>query len=191
MRSHLKSMRSTGLLVVIVIITFFAAACASGPQGTTPEVSCALLSSWDLGSYGSSYVSNPFMAPTSLLKGAPDEFVPLGLTLSLPEAATVNIDASVRNETGDVVARLYTLPEMEQYWSNWGDATDRTSRDRLQTLDRWYIPGAQIAAHKGRTEYVMVLMGKKPLPRPASVMVAVSINAGDPQMFTFPLPPKK
>ena len=186
------SLRPVCLLAAILGGSVFIASCVTAPPGAgTPGVSCTLLSSLDLGSYGVNYTTNPFLPPTSLVKGTPDEFVALDLVLSLQDSATVNIDGAVRSESGDQVARLNDLPQMRDYWSNWGDRTDKTSRTRLDTLDRWCMPSTQFAAHKGRTEYVIVLIGKKPLPRPASVAVSVSLNGGDPQIFTFPLLPKK
>jgi hypothetical protein len=186
------SLRFMCLPAAILGVAVFMASCATEPPGTgTTGVSCTLLNWLDLGSYGANYTTNPFLAPTSMLKGTPDEFVALDLMLSLPDSATVNLDGAVRSDSGDLVARMNDLPQMRDYWDNWGDRTDKTSRTRLDTLNRWCMPSSQFVAHKGRTEYVIVLMGKNPLPRPASVVVSVSLNAGDPQTFTFPLPPKK
>lgn len=189
MRQNPRGLRSVSLLLAAAI-ALLSAGCASVPIGSEPQASCTLLSSMDAGTYGTNFFTNPFMKPSSLIRGTPDEFVVLDLTLRLPESATVNLEGSVTQDSGDTVARMYTLKEMHTYWDGWGDNSDVTSRTRIEALERYYAPSDQFQAHKGRSEYVVVLMGKNPLPRPATVEFSVSIN-GVPQPFKFPLPPLK
>jgi hypothetical protein len=176
----------------VFAVLFLSAACATGarPASGEPEVLCTMLTSWDLGSYGANSATNPFLAPSGLIEGTPDEFVALDIALSLPDSATLSIDAAVRRagENGEIVARLYSLQDMRKYWRAWGDPSAQTSRTRLDTLERWYAPSSQFVAHKGRSEYVIVLVGKNPLPRPASATVSIALNGKVGGTFEFPLP---
>ena len=183
-----KSAIRTGCMLAIIL--FATGACATAPFPSSPEVTFALLSVRDLGTYGQTFASNPFLAPSGFVHGAPDEFVAVGLKLALPDAGTVSLDGSVRTPDGREVARFYSLPEVQKYWSDWGDQSDLNSRSRLDTLNRWYPSASQFQAGKGRSEYVVILVGKNPLPRPATVTLTVTLNGG-PQEFTFPLPDKK
>jgi hypothetical protein len=192
MRNLMKPARSLGLLAAVSAIVLVVAACATGPHaGSGAPVSVTVLSSRDMGSYGPTYNSNPFIAPDAFIKGSPDEFVVLDVTLALPDSATVNIDAAVTDEAGTTVARMYSLDDMRRYWSDWGDQSEKNSRTRIETLVRWYPPSSQFVAHKGGSEYIIVLIGKRPIPRPSTAAISVSINAVEQGPFTYALPPRK
>jgi hypothetical protein len=168
--------------------------CASAPaerSGSSPAISCRLLPKTDIWSYGPTYATNPFLAPSGLIKGTPDELAVLRIDLTLPESARIGIQGSVQDSAGNTVARLLDLNELRTYWSDWGDRTDKSSRDRLGMLERWCVPSLEFNAHGGRSQYVIVMMGKNPLPRPASVVVSVTLNNVEAGSFTFELPPKK
>jgi hypothetical protein len=182
------------LLTVIFAVGLSFAGCAGAPEGASgsgPAVTCRLLPKTDIWSYGSTWASNPFLAPSALIKGTPDEFAVFRIVLTLPEAGRVGIQGSVQDAAGNTVARLFDLDEMRRYWSDWGDSTDRSSRDRLGMLEQWYVPSLDFAAHKGRSQLVFVMMGKNPLPRPATAMVSISLNNVELGTFTFDLPAKK
>ena len=193
MSYHLRRVKSAIFLAAILAVALSSAGCASGPStaAETPAVSCILLSSSEIGHYGASRAINPFSPRTSLLQGTPDEFVVLQLNLSLAESTRVAIAGSVQDAAGNEVARLQSLTQMQEYWRFGTDLPDREARARVDTLARYYAPSLEFVRNKGRPEYIVVLMGKKPLPRPASILVSVTLSGGDPQLFSFPLPDRK
>ena len=188
MRLHQWTLKWLGASLAVFAVTLLAVSCASQPANASgkPGASCKVLSFGDLGTYGASFFSNPFMQPSSILSGTPEELVVLDLSLSLPDSATVDLDGSVKVPTGEVVARVYSLSEMQDFWNGWGDKSSATSRTRIDTLTRYYAPSDHFMARKGNAEYIVVLMGKNPLPRPAMVELTVSLNAVT-QSFTFSL----
>ena len=178
------------LAAAVLTTAVLVASCASAPPSGKPEVSVQIVSARDVSGYGMDWTTNPFLAPSLLARGTPDEFVVLAITTWLPGPLSVGVDATVTNSAGDEVARMYGLQEMHDYWSNWGDQYDKPAETRLVTLDRYYIPSyPSFDAPKGKRTYYAVLIGKKPIARPSTVRATVSLGDQEPQVFTFDMPP--
>jgi hypothetical protein len=187
----LRHLRSFFMFAASCAVALSAAGCMSGGGTAAAPVACRLLSPQEISSYAPSRPLNPFVAHGSLLQPAPEEFVVLELDLSLAEPARVAITGAVEDESGAAVAQLWSRTQMHIYWDHLADVTDRDARTRVETLDRYYPPAADFAARRGRTTWILVFEGKSPLPRPATVKVAVSLGGAEAQAFEFPLPPKK
>jgi hypothetical protein len=179
--------RSAAMAITALIVL---AGCATvrGPAEETPAVSCVLLAPADVWGYATADEANPFLAPAGLLRGTPSEFVVLRLTLSLREESRIAVSAEARDAAGNKTARLYSASDMRDLWKAWGDETSLPHLKRAETLDRWCLPATGFTRRAGRGEYVLVLVGKKPLPRPALVDVAVTVGDAEPAVFTFTLP---
>jgi len=178
-------------LAVLAAVFMAAVGCATTGGAALAPVTCRLLSPAEVATYAPSRPINPFIAHGSFILKSPDEFVVLDLALNLPEQARVSVAASVNDEVGTPVAALWTRTQMHMYWDHMQDITDRDDRIRQDTLDRYYPPASDFNARRGRTEWILVLVGKNPVPRPATVQVSVSLNGAEAQMFSFPLPPVK
>jgi hypothetical protein len=153
------------------------------PQGTAPQVSTHLLKDSDLWLYGSDAEINPFIAPNTMIKGRPNEFVVLRLDVVLSQPTELSIAADVKSVDGVLQARLYSLGDMQSYWSDWGDQSAYSSRERLSTLERYYLPNLDFVAPAGRRYYLVMLVGKYPIKRPASVSASVIVGSSQPQYF--------
>lgn len=181
-----------------ILVSFFTVAslcalaisCSSvPPPGTQPQVSIHLLQSSDLWQYGSDAETNPFIAPNTMLKGRPNEFVVLRLDVSLAKPTELSIAADVRSADGISQATLYNLSDMQSYWSDWGDQSSYSSRQRANTLARYYVPKIDFVAPAGTRYYIFMLVGKYPIKRPAAVSASVIIgSSSQPQYFEVPLP---
>jgi hypothetical protein len=187
-----RQMLSFVVLAASFALTLATAGCTTAPgAAAAPAVTCKLLSPQEIRTYAPARALNPFIAHTSLLQGAPDEFVVLEVDLSLSESTQVSLAASVENEAGNEVAGLWNRKQMHAYWDHLQDVTDRDDRIRQDTLDRYYPPASEFAARRGQTTWILVLVGKNPLPRPATVKVSVSLNGAEAEAFSFPLPPPR
>ena len=133
-------------------------------------------------------MTNPFIAPNTMLKGRPNEFVVLRLDVTVAQPSELSIAANVKSEDGVSQAQLYSLNEMQSYWSDWGDQSDYSSRERLSTLNRYYLPKLDFVAHAGQRYYLFILVGKYPIKRPATVSASVTVGSSQPQYFEVPLP---
>jgi len=181
-------MKSWRVLAAACALALSVAGCASAPEPVGP-VSCALLSSREVSYLSTESRNNPFVPITGLLRGT-DEFVVLKVSLSLSQASQVILEGSVQAEDGSEVARLQTLPQMIRYWQDEDEVPHRDVVARGNTLTRWYPPSPSFEAKQGRSEYIVVFKGKKPIPRPATVSLALTLGDGTSQEFTFSLPPK-
>ena len=177
--------RLCGVALALVLAV---AGCTSRGAVLTPSVVCKLLDQNNVRSYGSTFATNPFLAPSALFRGTPDEFVVVEVDLALPDRRRVDIAGSVVDSSRATVAPLYDLRQMHDYWARWGDMGNRDAWTRGATLEQYYPPSLEFEAHGGRSVYVIVLIGKRPLPRPADVVVSVSLGGAEPQLFTFTLP---
>jgi hypothetical protein len=157
---------------------------------TTPEVTARLAPERDLARYGVSFSNDPFLYPGTLLMPQ-DEFATIAIDIALPDSSRVTIDGEVDGADGKSVARLYTKDELHAYWLARGKASDADMVKRLDTLDRFYPSQLSFSAPRGRSEYYVAMIGRRPLPRPARVLLSVALGNGDPQIFTFDLPPFK
>ncbi len=176
---------------ILGLLLVFAEGCATiAAPITTPDVTAKLVPDRDLAQHGVSFTADPFLAPATLLMPQ-DEFVTMTITLALPLAAHVTISGGVEDGTGKSIARLYSKQELHDYWLARGRAQDPDMVKRLSYLDTFYVPSLAFAGFRGRHEYYVVMVGKRPLPRPATVILAVSLGVGDPKQFAFELPPFK
>jgi hypothetical protein len=182
-------LRMLVFLAVTSAMTISFAGCAGGPEaknGAAP-ISCALLTNRDLWQYGTTRALNPFMARQLFIRGTPDEFVALRLTLSLAESARVSVSGSVQDPDGKEVAMLLSRAQLTDYWNQDAQGLNRDNMALYDSLERYYIPDLPFTSQKGR--YIVVFKGTNPLPRPATVLFSVSASDGESQDFTFPLPP--
>ncbi len=174
---------------VLALLVVFVSGCATTPI-TSPEVTVKIVPERDLARYGASFTNDPFYAPFTLIMSR-DEFVTLTVTVALPDATRVTIDGTIQDPDGKSIARLYSRDELRAYWLGRGRQADPDMVKRLDYLDRYYVPALNFAGLKGRYQYYVTMIGKDPLPRPAKVMLAVTLGTGDPQQFSFDLPPLK
>jgi len=191
MTGRLMRAKSAILPAMILAVALSSAGCTSSPATAAPPVACVVLSASQIVMYGPSRAVNPFFPRASAVRKAADEFVVLQLNLSLSEPARIALAGAVRDTAGNDAARLQSLSQMQEYWSFGEDVDDREARARMDTLTRYYSPALQFVQRRGRSEYIVVLLGKNPLPRPATAVLSVSLNGAEPQSFTFPLPALK
>jgi hypothetical protein len=181
---------SVATACILGFIILFAEGCVTGAPPTSPEVTLHLAPERVLARHGVAFTSDPFLAPATLLVPT-DEFVTVAVDIALPEATKVSISGDVEGADGTSLARLYAKDELREYWLARGRAADRDMVKRLDYLDSFYPPTLDFVAHKGRSELYVVMIGKRPIPRPAKAMLTVSLGSGDPQQFEFDLPPFK
>jgi len=142
--------------------------------------------------YATSNEANPFLAPTGLVRGSPYEFIVLRLSLSLKKEEYVRVSTFSRDAGGNHSTRLYDARELRDLWNKWGDdETSTPHMKRAETIDRWCLPSTGFTRHAGRAEYLIVLVGKKPLPKPVVVDVVVTLGDSEPNTFTFTTAPAK
>lgn len=187
----MKDIRKFALLALI--LPFFglcAVACAGGPppQGE-PSAEVRVLDRSEIkSSWGSRPTVNPFLEPTGLIQGQPNEFVVIEVKFSLPSRSAFGVDAYAEGADGQEIAWMKDAGEFSDYWSVWekmGNSSQRGSK-----IESYYLPGKTFTYPRGTYRYLVALVGKNPLPRPATIRVVVRMTDGI-HNWDFPLADKK
>lgn len=179
------------LVLMAVIASLWS--CASAPMVVKPSASVRLMTVDELQSaYGYNFAVNPYLEPSSLIRGKPYEFSVLRIEIATSENAAVAVSAKVLGADGSALAEAKDLEQMKLLWDMW-EGKDSDKNRRLTSLERSYLPGPSFVQKPGSRVYYLVLTGKYPYPRPATVEVSLLVEGLDPVTFSQALPelPKK
>lgn len=186
-------MKITSKVVLISLCIASVWSCASAPEAIQPYASIRVMTVDELQSaYGYSFEVNPYLEPSALIRGKPYEFSVLRIEISTSGSAAAVLSASVVGADGTVLASAKDLEQMKLFWDMW-EGSDPNKGRRLTSLERSYLPGYSFEQKPGRRVYYLVLMGKNPLPRPATIEATLLVEGLDPVIFSQALPalPKK
>jgi hypothetical protein len=166
--------------------------CASSPSSVSsagaPAISARLLSWEELKSaFGKNYETDPYMPYKGIFSGAKEEFIVLKIEVSMPKNGTVSVFCSASGPDGAAVAVQKDIREMENYWYPIGGKTEVNIETRMSMLRRSYMRSNPYAAKAGKSSFIIVLIGKNPLPRPAKVDVQVMAAGLESASFSFDL----
>jgi hypothetical protein len=139
--------------------------------------------------YGSTSAENPFIAPSSLVTGKAKDFIVLELKLSLPEAAHVEIDASITGLKGRP-ATIMTARDLSDYLAlyNLGNPAEKARRP---IIERWCLPDTALNLAAGVRSYYVVVACDHPYPSDAHVVAQVYIGGVPVASIDKDLPPLK
>jgi hypothetical protein len=187
----MKNLLAAGTMIAAICL---ASSCASSPSVTVPEASVRFVSVPELKSaFGYSFDINPYLEPSSLIRGKLSEFIVLRVDLSLPKPTKVSAVAQLVGQDGNTLESSASLDKMTFFWSMW-ETSDTEAGKRLTSLERSYVPAPEFTARAGKSSYYLVIVGKYPFPRPAKVFATVLVEGLDQVAFEedlYPLPPKK
>jgi len=153
-------------------------------------VSLSQASEKELLSYGNSFVENPYLEPRTLIRGKLNEFYIVKLSLNLPETSRVSIIAEAKKLDGSEAAKAYDQNTFIEFWDA-NTTVESTSGSEIQkknsSITRSCIPAFSFTASAGQTEFLIPLVGKNPIPRPAKIYIQVSAGSGEPCVYTATL----
>ncbi len=188
MKQNIRSV----MVPCMVALLFVFVSCETSPDIMTPSFSVTLESEASLKNslLGAYWSENPYLEPSGIFTGMKNEFVVLRMNIELPVATDVDFTAYVQDSAGKIVAEYKDLDSMRFFWSNWMTDQERNNQ-RSVTLTQTYAPRQVFTARKGTRSYYIVLMGKNPLPRPATVFAQVYVKGLESQTFEWELPPHR
>jgi hypothetical protein len=170
----MKYRELTAFLGIALLLSL--AACATAPKGMEDSVHIVIVPKEELkAKFGSNFRTNPFLAPSTVMMGEPVEFVVLRVEVNASRKADLLVNASINGAEGQEMAKASSLNEMTEFWRMWQD-DDVTMDKRQSTLESCYLRDAHIAVKPGRDAYYLVLMGKKPIPRPSAVIAGYKLG---------------
>lgn len=174
--------------MVPVVLTLAGCATSPGNPIEIPSASARIVGRQELArKFGTDFLKNPYLEPVTLFRGKLEEFVVIEVSLSLPTARNVVIRADVRSKDGAILAEQKDLSYMYTFTQAIISADDRDEIIRTDKLTRSYLPAASISGKAGYTKYLVVLMGKNPIPRPSDAIVEVNISGADSVVSVLPL----
>jgi hypothetical protein len=176
-------MKSVIVLMLVMLITL--GGCASAPKVNDPsgvDVSVLRLSPDQAMMLSFVDGPNPYQVPGGVFTH-PHEYIVLRFEVVAARKGQVSINSIVALGPDDAsVARYDYLDDFCGYIASWNSPTVGPS---IQVVKNTYLPGDSFTATLGHRTYYAVLIGKNPIPRPFQVKVDVSVDNGDPRIFTF------
>ncbi|MCX7026046.1 MAG: hypothetical protein NT061_00855 [Spirochaetes bacterium] len=182
-------------LLASIVIALSVMSCASAPPITTSRVEVELLSRKQVtAKFGIDQKIDPFIAPTGLVRGKPNDFVVLRLSTELLNATFIQLTITIKDKDGNSSLWLWSKEDFKEYWRSWGGG--RSNDDganegeakaiNLEALiEDFYVPGESFTAPRGRSQFYIVLVGKNPLNRPLRVMMDVNAAGLAPYVRSF------
>lgn len=181
-------MRKSVAFLLAPVALALAVSCAGAPAARGPSASLVVPDLAEIkAAYGYDFALNPYLEPSTTIRGKLTEFVVLRVDLELASPAAVTVDARLVAADGTVIAEMMDRERMKLFWSFW-EGKDSEVAMRLTTIDRSYIPGPVFTAKAGKRSYYIVLSGKYPFPRPAAIEGILSVAGMDPVMISRALP---
>jgi hypothetical protein len=186
------------LVVTAVVVAVSVVSCASvPPESASPSASIRLVDQNGMRAlWGRSFTVNPYLEPQAAFFPSKYEFEIVSFTVSLPSATKVVLSASVYDAEGKESVLAYDLHDFKVFWNSWG-TTDLNIANRQRTIDLTYAPASSFTAPRGNRTYYLVMIGKRPIARPATVRAWITLDGeeADTQEYALPdlppAPPKK
>jgi hypothetical protein len=193
-----EKMKIRGAIVLFAAVLFSfslsLAGCATTGSSTTGEsltqdsVSVTLVSESDLRArFGRTPADNPFVAALPTLFPKPYDFVAMSIDVASPSGGDLEIlQAEAQNEKGKVFATYYTRQDFAKLAASL--TYDDTKTALLQNKISWYyLPANKTRVKSGKSAYLLILVGKHPLPSELTAGVRVLFNDEE-KDFTLPIP---
>jgi hypothetical protein len=178
-------MRSRLGLLLSVLTGFLAFSCASAPPITENKVTIELLSKKQVtDKFGVDQKLDPFIAPTGILRGKPNDFVVFKLSADLMNAAFTQLTITVKDKDGKASVGLFSKEEFKEFWRGW-DAGEAKTANREALIEDFYVPGESFTIPKGRNVYYIVLIGGNPLNRPIAIGIDANVRGLPPYYREF------
>ncbi len=169
----------------------FLASCATVPEynPSLPQVIMARAESADFSRYGQSFESNPYLEPKTLLRGKLNEFFIVKLSLNLREESRIAIIAEAFAPDGTKVANSYDQDGFKDFWTFAGgsNAEGKNFNKQMNTIAQTCVPSMQFIQKAGQRTMFLPMVGKNPIPRPATIYIQVSTGSGEPTIFEYKL----
>lgn len=124
-----------------------------------------------LKTFGMNQSVNPFVAPKTI-RGEPYEFVVLELSTRFRNKAKVELEMSALGPAGDEVAVLWSRDDFVDMWRSYRQA-DVNLEKREQKIIDYMVPGFIFTAPVGNGSFIIPLIGKRPIPKPATIKARV------------------
>jgi hypothetical protein len=179
------------MLLALAAAMVLSGCLSSGPDSEAAvspadPVAVSLVSGRDLRArFGQTFANNPFLSPKPTILEKADDFIALELKVAAGAGADLEVvRAEAVDEKGSVCASFYNrekFTDLAMVLS--GPYMDNASKK--DKIGWYYLPALKMRVPSGTHSYIMVLVGKHPLPETLSARVEVRL---DEQEKSFEIP---
>ncbi|MHB0896688.1 MAG: hypothetical protein ACYC1A_03955 [Spirochaetales bacterium] len=185
-----KLSRGMFIWAAFSVFSLLAISCASTPQNdpALPAIEITIASPDEIRQFGIKQGENPYLEPTSLLKGKLNEFLILKIHFNLMERSKVSIIAQSMKEDGSEAGRFYTAKDFAAFWDQRDIYTEDENpygNTKLITIQRSCLPSLDFFQNSGARDYYLPLVSSYPIPRPAKIYVQVAPSSGESVVFNY------
>ncbi len=179
--------RKLFLVCVTAIVLFFSCATRPSFDPSIPLLSIEKADAAVLSMFGSTFETNPYLEPKTLLRGKLNEFFVVKISFNLPKDSEVLITAEAVDKDGRDAASAYDRYALKDFWEFAANfETDNPKfQKKMIALEKSCIPGYSFHQKAGKAEYYMPFVGKNPLPRPSSFSIRVALASGESATYEF------
>ena len=187
----LKVATAVALVFTLGILSGCASVRGSTDSVTQPDsVSVVLLSQKDLNvQFGSDPDTNPFLPQAGIILPPAYDYVVAKLGVVTASGAEVELlQAEVDDVDNKVKAHFYDRKSFTDLACSLGiSGTAQTAAKRRSVVDWYYLPSQSLSLKRGKHDYIMVFIGKHPLPSDLTAYISVMLN-GEEHEFTLDVP---
>lgn len=176
---------------VAVFTVLALAGCSTIPKISSPsgvDVSVVPLTTVQVRTYYGTNAQgdpNPFIPPGGLLTRQTQDYVVVRIEIAAAKEAEITVGGmTAEDAAGKVVAEAFSWEQFKANLQSWYQP-GRDSQIRYNRARNAYLPGKVMQLKPGRWDYIVVLVGKHPMPHPVAVKIAVAVNAAQPKTYEF------
>jgi hypothetical protein len=183
-----------GAAVAIGVAFFLSIGCSSGPAGRkeseplADSASVILLSEKDLrAEFGWNYSTNPFIAPAGTVLPKAWDFIVAKLDLVSESGVKVELlQAEADDKDGVARAWFYDRSTFADFAAS-VSPDDQSAQKRRNVVNWNYLPSKTLDLKRGSYGYILVFMGKHPIPDSLVANIRLMVN-GEEKDFSLPAP---
>ncbi len=173
----------TGIMVSLL----FLGGCASTQAYDTslPKIFIQRATIEEIKKFGTTFASNPYLEPATLLGGKKYEFFVVRIDLNLDKNESVEVDAFAQVPAGVPVPQVHTKNSLIEFWEFIDEGAKLADFEkRKTTIEITAIPSTSFRESSGQHRYYLVFSGKYPIKKPVSYHVRVFLSSGESVSFS-------
>jgi hypothetical protein len=151
-------------------------------------VSLVVLSEKDVrAQYGRTFMENPYISPSSSILPTYNDYVVVKLNFNTMGSVPMIVQrAEVTDDRGKDFASFMTREKFEEFAMN--QSPDQANNTLKRNMIGWYyLPQTTMTLEAGKHSYLIVMVGRHPIPDTATIHIDVSLNNVD-RTFDIPVP---
>lgn len=175
----MKSIRRVScFIILLVFVSLSWVGCVTHQVYNTnkPAIQVEQATKTDIRSFGFKSGENPYIEPSSLIRGKIDEFFIVKFSFNLSETKNISILAEAQDDKGASIGRFYTADKFVQYWKL-RDAYDEDDNPygnaKQVSIQSSCLSSFEFSQKPGVREYYLPFVSSYPIKRPATIHIQV------------------